>query len=100
MLINTLLRRLIIIRSDRKDRIDPGKIGFADRSHHFDRIVAAHSEHDRQASVILPNHATDDRLFLVSSQRRRFGRRSEHDQVIGPAGSHPFNQRFQCAEID
>ena len=82
MLVDTFLRRLIIIRYDNEQCINTGHIVVLHTIYHSLGAVTAHTQQDRNTSIHAVNHGAFDFFLLFLAQCRSFSGCTQHAQEI------------------
>ena len=100
MLINTFLRRFIIIGNNRQNGIYSGKIVVLKRIHNGTRIISTNTEQDRYPTIYAFDDHFLDFLFFFFRQCRSFCCGAQHTQKISIVLKLIVHQTYQCIVIN
>src|SRR5262249_14957858 len=82
VLIETLLRRLVVVRSHGKQSVGAKQFNFASKFDHFLRVVASGASEDRDLPRTLLDGNFDDTKMLGARQGRAFsGGAARHEEI-------------------
>src|SRR5690554_3359287 len=100
MLIDTLLSRLVIIRTNRENSTVGSAVNPLYLFNDILCVITAYSGNQRNAPLGLICNETKYLLLFRLTERSSFAGGAEYYQVIYAASDLIFNQAFQCIKID
>ena len=100
VLVETFLRRLVIIRSDNQHTLDSVEVKVLEEIHHLGRVVATSSQQQRKPACVHALHCVDYSQLVVVVQTGCFGCRAEHAEEVGAIFDLVYNQFLQRIEVD
>ena len=99
VLVDTFLRRLIIIRYNDQEGIDTGHVVVLHALYHGLGAIATHAQQDRNSSAYTVDNGAFHLLLLFLAQRRSFGGCTQHTQEVRSVLQLIIHQAKQCFVI-
>ena len=100
MLIESFLRRLIVIGAHAEDAVNAAEVSCLQFVDDSSGIIAATTHQNGHASTHQVNNQVFDFLFLLLSQRRRLACGSENAEEVGPVVQLILNKTDERLIVD
>ena len=100
MLINSFLRRFVVIRTDAQNAINPRPIGRLDFFHHSGGIVSTTIFKDGHTPCHTLSDKCRDVVAFLLCQARCLARRCQNTQKVGAVCQLIFYESLQCIIVD